>query len=349
MSFLTDEEKEDLSINRMIFHVVGKSLEEPMLLNEISPPQHTDFFLGRVKSALRGNLFEFRPHSNTERILRLIADDADVFTEQSQILARDFQTRHSGTTSIGVFFVFELKTREEQTIYALIKYDNEDVVRYVLNDTGSPQVPRLERFQESFVRKAEAMQKIALVRLSDDQGGKIIVRDRSNTAHISDYFEGFLQARRVNTPADMSGKLVDAFKETFKTHRASLPPEIQKSGVNRIYEVMRQGGHQFDPDNYEPLLTAIFGPVAEDSPLRRTLNRKLKDHGVSEETFNIDPEQIQKPQRLRLETAEGIHVIYDQEHRPEISERPDGRKEIVIITAQVTRDDIDIEKAPRSH
>ena len=123
--------------------------------------------------------------------------------------------------------------------------DNEDVVRYMLKDIHGPQVPQLERFKESFVRKAEAMQKIALVRLEDRQGGKIIVRDKSKPAHISDYFEGFLEVRRVNSPNEMSEKLVEAFKETFKKHRTLLPPDIQKSGVNRIYEVMRQGGHRF--------------------------------------------------------------------------------------------------------
>jgi len=350
MNLLTDEEKESLSIRRMIFHVVGKSLEEPILLEEINPPEHTDFFLERVKSALRGNLFEFKQRSNIERVLRSIAEDKSVFTEQTQELACDFQSRHSGTTSTGVFFVFELGVGEKDTIYALIKYDNEDVVRYVLDHTDGPQVPKLQRFHESFVRKAEAMQKIALVRLADDQGGKIVVRDRSKPTHISDYFEGFLQVRRVNSPADMSGKLVEAFKQTFKDHRSSLPPDIQKSGVNRIYETLRQGGHCFDPENYEPLITAIFGPVDEKSPLRKTLARKLKEHGISEEAFEIDPGNIQKPQRRRLETAEGTQIIYDDEHKPEQRRHSDGRRiEIVIVTTQITTDDVDFEKGPRGH
>lgn len=349
MSFLTDQEVEELSIKRMIFHVVGKSLEEPILLQEITPPEHADFFLGRVKSALKGNLFKFRSHSTTERSLRTIASDETTFTEQSQYLARDFQTRHSGTTSMGVFFVFELLTAANKTIFALIKYDNEDVVRYVLNDTGDSQVPILERFQESFIRKAEAMQKIALVRLADTEGGNIVVRDRSNTAHISDYFEGFLQAQRVNSPDDMSAKLVEAFKQTFKEHRASLSESIRKSGVNHIYEVMGQGRHRFDPDDCEPLITAIFGQVSEDAPLRRTLRRKLKEQGVSEETFEINPERIQKPLRRRLETVEGVQIIYDEEHKPVIRPRDDGRTDIVIVTAKVTRDDVDIEKHSRSH
>lgn len=351
MSFLTDEEKNSLSIRRMIFHVVGKTLDDPILLEEITPPQHSDFFLERVKSALKGNLFEFRQRSTTEQCLRNIRVDRNSFTIESQNLASDFQTHHSGTTSTGVFFVFELGTgaAEGRTIYALIKYDNEDVVRYVLDENGRAQVPRLERFQESFVRKAEAMQKIALVSLEADEGGSLIVRDRSNPAHISDYFEGFLQARRVNSPADLSQKLVEAFKQTFKDHRSTLPQDVQRSGVNRIFDVLRQGGHRFDPDDCEALIVAIFGQVPENSPLRKTLKRKLKENGVSEETFDIDPQQIQQPSRRRLETAEGVQITFNVDNRPEIKDRDDGRKEIVIITSQITRDDVDTEKNPRGN
>ena len=110
MSFLTDEEINALTIKRMIFHVVGGELEIPVLLSEISPPEHVDFFLERIKSALSGNMFRFTELSNTERILRLIRNNADTdascFTEQSTFLANDFQSHHhTKNASMGVFFL----------------------------------------------------------------------------------------------------------------------------------------------------------------------------------------------------------------------------------------------------
>lgn len=233
------------------------------------------------------------------------------------------------------------------TVYALIKYDNEDVVRYVLDNTGDSQVPKLERFSESFVRKAEAMQKIALVRLADDQGGKVIVRDRSKPTHISDYFDGFLQVRRVNSPAEMSGKLVEVFKQTFKEHKLALSSDIQKGGVNRIYEVMRQGNHHFDPENPETLITAILGQLDENSPVRKTLARKLKEQGIAEETFEIDPEQVTKPFRRRMRTAEGTQITYDESQKPKLEPHPDGKRTLIVITTtEIIEDDVDTEKSP---
>ena len=340
MSFLNEDDIGTLTIKRMIFHVVGKNLPGPILLSEISPPAFTDFFLARVKSAMTGNLFEFKSTSNTEKILREISKDGLTFAINSQLLAADFQTRHSGTTSAGVFFLFELGYKINQTIYALIKYDNEDVVRYVVGKGNLP-VPSLERFQESFVRKADAMQKIALIYLTEAQGGKIIVRDRSNTSHISDYFEGFLDVRRINSPAEMSVKVVDALKQTFKKHKDILPPEVQRSGVSRIYEAMGQADSVFGPENCEAMLGAIFGNLAADSPLLKTLRRELKERGVADETFKVDRTKIPKPKRHVMETAEGIQIKYDDGKRPNIRNLPDGRKEIVITTAKVTRDDLE--------
>lgn len=343
MSFITETEKSALSINRMIFHVVGKSLKEPILLDEIDPPQHVDFFLERVKSALRGNLFEFQKESSAEKAIRKMRAQGSDFVKQTQSLAIDFQSRHSGSTSMGVFFVFELSAGDQDVVYALVKYDNEDVVRYVLDEDGSSHVPKLERFQESFVRKAEAMQKIALVKLDSEEGGQVVVRDRSNRAHISEYFEGFLQVRRVNSPEELSEKLVEALKATFKQHRELLPDDVKRSGVNRIYEVLRQGGHTFDPEDCEGLISSVFGKVEEDGKLRETLNAKLKEKGVVDEAFDVKSECVSKPKRRRIETAEGVQVIYDESQRPDMKELEDGRTRIIIHTAQVTRDDVDTE------
>ncbi|MEL6064557.1 MULTISPECIES: nucleoid-associated protein [unclassified Methylobacterium] len=342
MAFLTDAEKDALSIRRMIFHVVGKDLDEPTLLPEITPLQEPAFFLARVRSALTGNLFAFRVGSGVEAALRGIAGGGD-FTAGTQALARDFHTRHRSGTSNGAFLVFELGVGTDDPVYALVKYDHDEVVRYSL---GAAQ-PRLERLQEAFVKKPEAMQKIALVRLAPGSGGHVMVRDRSKRTHISEYFEGFLNARRVNEPGDLSGKLVEAVKVAYKTHKPDLPADVQAGGVNRLYDVLRQGGQRYDPEDREPLLTALFGVLPEGASIRGTLERQLRDRGVAEESFEIDPERVQKPRKRVMETQEGVLVLYDEAHRPTRTTMPDGRERIEILTAGVLRDDVDTENRSR--
>lgn len=350
MSFLSDEEVASLRINRMIFHVVGKNLDVPVLLREITPLQHVDFFLERIKSSLKGNLFTFIANSNTDRILRIIKNDADnepiCFTEQSKLLASDFQSHHSGgNTSMGCFFLFELMANDNK-LYAIIKYDNEDVVRYVLDEQQTEnQIPRLERFNESFVRKAEAMQKIALIRLSDEEhGGDIVVRDRSKRTNISGYFKGFLQVKRINSEEELCDKLVDVLKEVFKKHKELLPEGIQKSGVNKIYEVLGRGDFDYNSEEPTSLLTSIFGPVDEQSPIKKSFSTLSRDYGIDGESFRIIANNIQKPVRRRIETAENVVISYNANHRPEIIDTDDGKKKITITTARIVIDDIDTAK-----
>ncbi|WP_413731473.1 nucleoid-associated protein [Sodalis sp. RH20] len=348
MAFLSEDEVAALTINRMIFHVVGKGLEVPVLLNEISPPQHVDFFLARIQSSLKGNMFEFLELSNTERILRIIHSDADndqtCFSEQSKLLASDFQSRHSGNTSQGVFFLFELINNNEK-LYALIKYDNEDVVRYVLDeDPNIAQVPRLERFHETFVKKAEAMQKIALVKLSLNKGGLIAVIDRSKRSNISDYFEGFLQVKRINDEKTLTEKLVDILKKVFKQHKDILPDHIKQNGINRIYETLSGAEQEFNTTEPTVNLSAIFGHLEDDSPIIRSFKRESRNQGILGESFTIKPEYIKKPKRRRIETTENVVILFDDDNTPEINNLEDGRQEIKIVTARIIRDDIDTRK-----
>lgn len=338
--FLSEAEHANLRLERMIFHVVGKTLDDPVILEEIAPLQEEDFFLERVKTAAGGNLFAFREASETEQKLRSIRANPSLFADISAALARDFHGRHKSQMSDGALFLFDLSAGDDKRFFAIVKYDNEDVVKYSLETVGDRQRAVLERFAQSFVKKREAMQKVALIRLHD-QGGDVAVYDRSNRMHISDYFEGFLRVRRVNEAAKNSEKLAEACKKTFIEHQRSLHQPIRDRGVSGMYDTLRQG-HRFDPDNMEGFVTAVFGQQEENSPILRTLRRNLRNEGISEEAFEVVPDSIRKPSKRHIKTAEGVTISYDDTIRNLVQERPslDGRTEIVITTNNVVERDI---------
>lgn len=345
MSFLTDEEIDSLAINRMIFHVVGKGLQTPIYLKEISPPLYPDFFLERIKISLKGNLFEFLDFSNVERILRIISNTADqnpnCFSDESKQLATDFHSHHTGNASKGVFLLFELTTILGK-LYALIKYENEDVVRYVLeDDVEVAHVPKLERFSESFVKKADAIQKVALVRFNEKSGGQVIVLDRSNRSHISDYFEKFLLVKRVNTETDLTKKLIAVLKKVFKENAAILPDVIKREGINRIYSHLKSAEFEFNTSEPSVSLSVIFGNLTEDSPILTSFNKEAKSHGILGESFIIRPENITSPKRRKIVTEENVIIIFDDNIEPTKTPLADGRTEIKIITAGITLDDFE--------
>lgn len=341
MAFLSDMEREDLRIDRMIFHLVGPDLEEPVLLAEFDPPIFTEFFLGRIKSALGGNAYLFRDGSATMATLRGIAADPAQFAGASEALARSFQHEHRRTSIDGVFFLFLLSTTNDQKLFALVKYDNDQVLKYDIADRDGQRRAILQEFRDAFSTKRESLQKIALVRLGQEEG-EMMVKDRSRPDGISEYFEKFLSVRRAGTPADFTKKTERLFKDVFLQHRDQLDPEIAKGGAQRINEHLRNT-RQFGPESHDQLFDAIFGPLPEDSPVRKTFKRKLSSQRLDEETFAIDASAIPRPRRKRLETIEGIYILYNEEDRKRIKTKtlPTGDTEINIVTSKVTVDDDD--------
>ncbi|KAH2818856.1 hypothetical protein KXV85_003644, partial [Aspergillus fumigatus] len=184
----------------MIFHVVGPDLADPILLAEFDPPIFTEFFLKRIKSALGGNSYRFRPDSATMATLQEIGADEARFVIGSETLASLFQHEHRQNSIDGVFFLFLLSTSEAARLFALVKYDNDQVLKYDIDDADGRRRAILEEFRQTFSTKRESLQKIALVRLGVEDG-ELMVRDRSKPDGISEYFSKFLRVRRAATPA----------------------------------------------------------------------------------------------------------------------------------------------------
>ena len=91
-------------------------------------------------------------------------------------------------------------------------------------------------------------------------------------------------------------------------------------------------------------LTRFWTNGRRDHPLVKSFTRKIKDTGISGESFRITPENIPKPRKRKLVTLEDVIVIYDEDNAPDIQTMEDGRKRIVIVTAGLVTDDIDTGK-----
>jgi hypothetical protein len=341
LPFLSDAERDDLRIDRMIFHVVGPDLADPILLAEFDPPIFTEFFLKRIKSALGGNAYRFRPDSPTMATLRDVSANEARFVTGSEALAAAFQHEHRQNSIDGVFFLFLLSTFEGARLFALVKYDNDQVLKYDIADADGRRTAILEEFRQTFSTKRESLQKIALVRLGAEDG-ELMVRDRSKPDGISEYFGKFLRVKRAATPAEFTKKAERVLKDVMRHHRDDLDPEIRKGGARRINEQLR-ATREFGPETQGQLFDAVFGVLPENSPVRRTYQRKLAAARLDEETFQVDPAAIPRTPRRRIETVEGIQILFNEEDRGRIVKREleTGDTEILITTTCVTVDDDD--------
>jgi hypothetical protein len=311
MAFLSDEQLADLSIERMIFHVVGPKEEQLTLLNEVDPGEHEGFFLDRIRSTNNGLMFDFIEGSALLHALRTVDRDQAQFAEQSKALARLFQGGHVGNASVGALLVFVLRSGLER-FYALVKYDHETVLSYTIEGEDA----LMSALHDTFVKAPEALQKSAFVRLTEN-GGELSVKDRSSPTKGSKYFQAFLGAKRRFGAKDLTEKLSEVTKRVALENKDVLGPAVMRSVGQRIYEFVQQQ-ESFDPANKEPFLVAVFGALPEDSKVRKDFDKALKRERIESEAFDFDKEAVKRPSKTRLTTREGIQITWDKQYDGQI-------------------------------
>ncbi|GAB0118750.1 hypothetical protein [Acidisoma sp. 7E03] len=328
----------DIVIERMIFHVVGPDDTNLVLLEEIEPGEHAEFFVDRIRAASNGVMFDFVAASPVLASLLRVEEDAARFVSETKDLATLFNTLHSGAASVGVFLVFVLNVAGER-LYAIIKYDHEEVLSYTIEEKDDVRRALIAALTSTFVRSPDALQKSAIIRLTG-AGGELSVRDRVAPSKITRYFSGFLGARRRFQPDQLTTTLAEITKKAALKHAGTLGPAIMSQLNRRVYDAL-QAQPGFDPGNREPFLAAVFGPLPKDSPVRSSFDKELRNSRIENEVFDFDRNAVPRPRRKHMVTDEGIEVIYDRqfENRVRRETLAGGGERIVIETGGIRVED----------
>jgi len=373
MSFLNEKEVENLTIERMIFHVVDPASESPTFLAEIKPPQCIDFFVERVKETLRGAAYEFLPGAGVPSLLyRALPSQkgSDEFVKISHDLAERFKekVKQDKRLAPGVLMLFALKTAENNRLIAVIKYEHQQVVSYsyikdekgapILDAEGNP-VPDLQTLVETFTKDRKAMQKSAVIRFQknddsrsdDDLQSSIVVIDHSSGRYrdATQHFANFLDIRRALEPVELTKRLEDAAVESIKVHKSEVPPEVAKAPKRFVRTAMsRLEG--FDFEKPEEFLSAVLQGVAPEAKILKTFKSKLANKNISTEAFKFEGATPPPAEYRRVVTKEGITLLFSAGHEEnknvEIKSEENGGVEITIRSTGLERND-ELEKMPR--
>lgn len=306
MAFFQDDELDEVRIERMVFHLVGPREENFVRLEEVHPGRFSGFFLERIRSVNSGAQYTFSDASATrERLSRILASP-DVFQEESERLAEDFQRRHGGSAAPGAFLVFMLSSGTERA-FALLKYDDETVLGYEVEDgeEGRKRV-NLEELERTFVQNREALQKSALIRLTD-VGGELTVLDRRNQQAVARYFENFLDAIRVHTDAELTEKLVNVTRQVIKENRDLVPEPVYREMTRRTYDAAAAG--QIGVDNQKSFLDTVIGQqLPEDHPLVVKFRSALRKARIDGVPVTLDRGNVRPPSTVRYLTVNQIQI-----------------------------------------
>ncbi|NKJ08763.1 nucleoid-associated protein [Rhizobium sp. SG741] len=322
MAFFDDSELNELKIERMIFHLVGPK-NGLVKLEEVNPGEFESFFVDRIRSVNGGLPYAFSDASSTRDRLGRIASNGGLFQEESEKLAEDFQSHHGGTAAEGAILLFVLKAKATRS-FALLKYDDETVVAYDLKDgSGGRKTVSLEAIQRTFVQNKAALQKAALIKLTD-KGGELTVLDRRNQQKVAQYFEAFLGARQTLSDAELTKKLVDVTRKVIGDNPELVDGEVVKELTKRTYDAASGGGRIDSEDQRSFLETVVGHKLADDNALLGKFNRALSVERISGVPMKLVPDQVKGPKTLYYKTANGIEIRVPNEFRALIEKTDDG-------------------------
>lgn len=348
MGLLDQELLDGITIQRMIFHVVGPTDEDFQLMDEIDASGFESFFLARIRETNVGNRFNFiGPDAGVCPSLRSIATDADKFVERTKQLTESFQSGHKGAplSSRGAFIIAQLAGLDVAA-FALIKLDDQTVLRYQQTEKADGSIrAKVTEVDNTFIEDRKAMQKSALILLNVD-GGELAVFDRVNKLNVSEYFKTFLGVKRLYTSTDATGRLVDALAASVDKFKTSMPEPIKRNWRKNLHEAV-QARDAIEPgEDLNVFGSQVFGAFWQDGNFRKQVDRSLHQKRISGEVIEIDKERVKPPPMRRLRTRENVLIIYpkqlDEAGQPlvKVNKHLDGSATITIKTQGIDDDDL---------
>ena len=307
VSFFDEAQLIGLKIEHMVFHLVGPKDEDLICLESLDPAGFSEFFLDRIRSVNFGLPYLFSNASATRERLNRIAQDGRLFQEESERLAEDFQRKHGGSAAAGAVLMFMLDVNGAKS-FAILKYDDEQVLAYDVKEAadGRKRVS-LEALERTFVQNKWALQKSALIRLSEN-GGELTILDRRNQQKVARYFENFLDAVRVHQDEDLTAKLVDVTRKVIRSNKDLVPPEVFREVTKRTYDAAAAGG-KIDVEDQKAFLDSVMGrKLPDDDPLVAKFRSALRSARIDGTPVALTATKVTRPAAVRYKTVNGIQI-----------------------------------------
>lgn len=340
MAFFEENESANLTISRMILHVVRGVAqggnEIPFEAQEELPVlEAAEFFIKRVTASAASGVHTFNAGSPTKALIAEICREGE-FEAQAQELSRRFYDGHNGQAAAGAFFVLLLECDEPDTQFVcLVKYDYRNAVE--LHDQDGR--VGLRAIVQAFVADKKAIQKFCVARVRNGVvEAEVSASDRSGKSpDLTHYFQTFLDVKRERDTQELSRDLREVIRGTLEKCKDLLPNGNVPQAVNRVNDSLRGQENV----NGEIIERAILASVERHDDevaveqLRSQLQRQIKAKRLEGVEFRPDRGVFRKPPKRRIKTQEGVEVTYSTSLEDiNVIERPleGGGREIVITT-----------------
>lgn len=329
-SVLSMTDKEAIKIEKFIFHIILKDDVQPHFLDELEiTEEQTRFFKERLADAAQGRQYKFTDNAEVKELTRDIINNPETnFIQLSKKLTAGFKSTHTKNTNNGVF-VISLASIGKRKLLFLVKLDHLKVIQYLLKEKKA----LLKEVQNTFVEDKNAVQKVALIDISDNVVWDVLVHERSSPYSITDYFKNFLSVYPRETEMILTGKTISLVVKWAGENRASLDPEQEPSQYK-----LRAIQHLWNTNTFETD-TFVKAVIVDDDSDRRTnletsLNNFLVEKGIAGQSFTINRNALTKKMEKNIrQTAEGVKIEWigeAKDHGITIPNEPDHNRDYLI-------------------
>lgn len=307
-SVLSIEEKQSIKIEEFIFHIIIQEEEEPRYLDAVTiSEEQKAFFRDRLIDVSQGNQFIFSDKENSltyKSCKSIIEDRKENFLQSSKSLTADFKSRHSKNTSNGVFITALAKISGNRDLIFLVKLDHKKVYRYQVEDSKA----LLEEIKNTFIEDKSAIQKVALIDVSDHYIWDALVYDRAKAGGITEYFKNFLAVKLRDTPSKWTTDAIRHPNKWASDNRSIIDPEQQPYHYKERAITYLSTTSLFDSEAYIDYVV-----VDEDEERRNKLKSLFREYitekGLFGQEFAPNKGSITaKTIKHTVKTAEGVTV-----------------------------------------
>ena len=338
---LNQAQRESLEIAEFIFHIIQPD-EDVIFMDEVSlQAKQKSFFLDRLRDIAEGTQFIFKTDSvHLKEKCEQLVDQPNRFVELSRQITNDFAERHKGQMSAGVFVVAIVKylaaPNDWKKLVFLVKMDKGSSFTYSYKQHEGKCIATVEEIENSLNENKSAIQKSALIDVSDRFAWNVLAFDRTKRPNLSDYFRGFLGV----TERQQDSVLTRSAHGTVRKWARKLPSDLLPPGEDPNTFAGRSLNYLRDHDTFdtEAYLDAVVRDADESrkSQLTQLLREELAEAGVAGQQFRPQPESLRKAEKTQTyKTAEGVTITYVGDNQTAgitVQDIGKGRKLITIET-----------------
>lgn len=345
---LNQAHRESLEIVDFIFHIIDPEAEEGQKVVYLDEVQLQDrqkaFFLERLREAAEGTQYVFKPDAVVlKEKCQQIAAEPQRFVELSRHITENFSSHHDGQMSAGVFVVSTVKclvsANNWRNLVFLIKMDKRPSFTYSYTEQNGRRVAVMNEIENALNETKAAIQKSALIDVSDIFAWDVLAFDRVKKPTITDYYRGFLGV----TERQVDSVLTRSAHSTVRKWAKRLTVEQIPVGEDALGYVGRslnylKDHNAFDTDEY---LNAV---VKDEDPLRKTslinlLRDELASVGVAGQQFSPRADSLlSKDKKQTYQTAEGVTITFEGDKTTvglSVQNIGNNRKRITIETGNL--------------